>query len=299
MRRVLVIAAAIVGAVVIFVGAILFYAATNLNSIIAERRQNILDKVSTSLGRQVHADDIKVSLGWGILADVTGVQVADDPDISQKPFIETANVYARLELIPLLARRIEVTEVVLDKPVIRIVQTREGTLNVSTLGRKKVHTEEEGENARAKRGGGEHEENPMAEAGRAPSALGSLLVQNFTISDGTVTYETQGASQGANINNIDLKIRDFGFNAPFTIALTMSVLGDQQNLDASVTIGPLISNGVIDIDAIPLNGTAKVGPIEFAQLKTIPILAKSIPPKLSISGPISLDATADGTVQSI
>ena len=54
----------------IFAGAILFYAATNLNSIIAERRQTILDKVSTALGRQVHADDIKVSLGWGILAEL-------------------------------------------------------------------------------------------------------------------------------------------------------------------------------------------------------------------------------------
>jgi uncharacterized protein involved in outer membrane biogenesis len=301
MRRVIVIAAAVVGAIVIFVGAILFYAATNLNSIIAERRQNILDKVSTSLGRQIHAEDIKVSLGWGILADVTGVQVADDPDISQKPFIETSNVYARLELLPLLARRIEVTEVVLDKPVIRIVQTRDGKLNVSTLGRKKVHTEEEaGENAGEKGGGGgTNEESPMAEAGRAPSALGSLFVQNFTINDGVLTYETEGTSKGATVNNIDLKIRDFGFNAPFTVAVTFAALGDQQNFDLSATIGPLISNGVIDIDAIPLNGTAKVGPIEVAQLKTIPMIAKSIPPNLSISGPVSLDATADGSGQSI
>jgi len=153
MRRVIVAAAAIVGAVVIFAGAILFLAATNLNSIIAERRQPILDKVSTALGRNVHIDDIKVSFGWGILADVTGVQVADDPDISKKPFIEASNVYTRLELIPLLARRIEVTEVVLDKPVIRIVQTRDGTLNVSTLGRKKIATEEEsGEGKRKKAG---------------------------------------------------------------------------------------------------------------------------------------------------
>ena len=77
------------------------------------------------------------------MADVTGVQVADDPDISTKPFIEANNVYTRLELMPLLARRIEVTEVVLDKPVIRIVQTRDGTFNVSTLGRKTVHSEEQ------------------------------------------------------------------------------------------------------------------------------------------------------------
>ena len=295
MRRVIVVAAAIVGAAVIFTGAILFYAATNLNSIIAERRQNILDKVSTSLGRQVHAADIKVTLGWGILADVTGVQVADDPDISKnpKPFIEASDVYARLQLMPLLARRIEVTEVVLDKPVIRIVQTRDGTLNVSTLGRKKVQTEEQSQRA------GGNRESPMAESGKAPSVLGSLLVQNFSIDDGTLTYATEGAAQGATINDINLKLRDFGFGAPFTVAVTFAALSDQQNFDLSATIGPLIHNGVIDLDAIPLTGTAKVGPILVAQLKTIPMLAKAIPPKLSISGPLSFDATVDGTVQSI
>ena len=299
MRRVLVIAAAIVGAVVIFAGAILFYAATNLNSIIAERRQNVLDKVSKALGRQVHADDIKVSLGWGILADVTGVQVADDPDISSKPFIEASNVYTRLQLMPLLARRIEVTEVVLDKPVIRIVQTRDGTFNVSTLGRKKVHSEEQSRQGEGEGGGGANEESPMAEAGKAPAALGSLLVQNFTIDDGTLIYETAGAPASATVNAINLKLRDFVFNAPFTVAVTFAALSDQQNFDLSATIGPLVSNGVLDIDAIPVTGTAKVGPILLTQLETIPMIAKAIPPKLSISGPVSFDATADGTVQSI
>src|ERR1700733_8790381 len=304
MRRVIVIAAAIVGAVVIFARAILFYAATNLNSIIAERRQTVLDKVSRALGRQVHADDIKVSLGWGILADVTGVQVADDPDISNKPFIEASNVYTRLELIPLLARRIEVTEVVLDKPVIRIVQTRDGTLNVSTLGRKRVHAEEESGEGRKGGGGGGggggfNEEPPMAEAGRAPPALGSLFVQNFTVNDGTLEFIAEGTPQAATVNNIDLKVRDFGFQAPFTIALNFAALSDQQNFDLSATIGPLINGGVIDIDAIPLKGTAKVGPIQQSQLATIPMIAKLIPPKLSISGPVSFDATADGTIQSL
>jgi uncharacterized protein involved in outer membrane biogenesis len=299
MRRVIVTAAAIVGAVVIFFGAILFYAATNLNSIIAERRQPILEKVSTALGRDVHIDDIKVSFGWGILADVTGVQVADHPDISNKPFIEASNVYARLQLIPLLARRIEVTEIVLDQPVIRIVQTRDGTLNVSTLGRKKIAIEEEPGEARRKKRRGIIGGSPLAEAGRAPATLGSLFVQNFTIDGGTLEFETQGAAQAATVNAIDLKVRDFGFNAPFTVALTFAALADRPNFDLSATIGPLINNGVIDIDAIPLSGTAKGGPILLTQLETIPILANAIGPKLSISGPFSFDASADGTVQSI
>jgi len=299
MRRVIVAAAAIVGAVVIFAGAILFLAATNLSSIIAERRQPILDKVSTALGRNVHIDDIKVSFGWGILADVTGVQVADDPDISKKPFIEASNVYTRLELIPLLARRIEVTEVVLDKPVIRIVQTRDGTLNVSTLGRKKIATEEESGEGKRKKGRGMIGGSPMAESGRTLATLGSLFVQNFTVNDGTLEFETEGAPQAATVNTIDLKVRDFGFQAPFTVALTFAALADQDNFDLSATIGPLINNGAIDIDAIPLSGTAKFGPVLLTQLETIPMLAKAIPPKLSISGPFSFGAAADGTVQSI
>ena len=57
-------------------------------------------------------------------------QVADDPDISNKPFIEAGDVYARLQLTA-VARRIEVTEIVLDQPVIRIVQTRETALSTS------------------------------------------------------------------------------------------------------------------------------------------------------------------------
>ncbi len=166
MRRIIVITAAVVGAIVIFVGVILFYAATNLNSIIAERRQTILDKVSTSIGRPVHASDIKVSLGWGIMADVTGVQVADDPAISKQPFIEASDVYTKLNLMPLLARRIEVTEVVLDKPVIRIVQNRDGTYNLSTLGRN---------NANA----------PTPES-KGKSTLDTLQVKDFSIKNGTM-----------------------------------------------------------------------------------------------------------------
>ena len=299
MRRVIVIAAAIIGAVVIFTGAVFFYAATNLNSIIAEHRGTILDKLSTALGRNVQVADIKVSLGWGVLADVTGVQVADDPDISKKPFIEASNVYTRLELIPLLARRIEVSEVVLDKPVIRIVQTREGTLNVFTLGKKKIATEEQPGEGKGAKGGGVTEASPMEEAGRAPSTLGGLFVRNFTVNDGTLIFETQGAPQAATVKAIGLKVRDFGFKAPFTVALTFAALADQQNFDLSATIGPLISHGFIDIDAIPLSVTAKVGPVLLTQLETIPMLAKAIPPKLSITGPISFDASADGVVQSI
>ncbi len=124
-------------------------------------------------------------------------------------------------------------------------------------------------------------------------------MRNFSINDGTLEFDTEGAPQAATVNAIDFKVRDFGFNAPFTVALTFAALADKQNFDLSATVGPLVNNGALDVDAIPLKGTAKAGPIDQTQLATIPKLAKSIPPKLSISGPLSFDAAADGTTGSI
>ncbi len=271
----------------IFIGAVLFYAAANLNSIIAERRQTILDKVSASLGRPVHAADIKASLGWGIMADITGVQVGDDPAISDKPFIEASNVYAKLHLIPLLARQIEVAEVVLDKPVIRIVQGRDGTYNVSTIGRNR---REQTREAEAK---GPKTLTETAKGGS--SALGRLQVRDFTINDGTVIYQAPGAPTGVSINAIDVAVRDFDFISAFTVAITFAAASDKQNFDLSATVGPLIKNGEIDVDAIPLSVKATVGPILLSQLKEVSILAKSIPPKLAIADGVSFEASADGT----
>jgi uncharacterized protein involved in outer membrane biogenesis len=293
MRRIIVITATVVGAIVIFIGVILFYAATNLNSIIAERRQTILDRVSASLGRPVHAADIKVALGrGGIMADVTGVQVADDPAISTKPFIEASDVYTKLQLMPLLARRIEVTEVVLDKPVIRIVQARDGTFNVSTIGRNNGSAPTPKPEAK----GGP---STLAAAAKGRSTLDTLQVRDFSINNGTVIYQAAGASTGASINAIDLTVRNFDFDSAFTIALTFAALTDKQNFDLSATIGPLSKNGVLDLNAIPLSIKASVGPILLSQLKALPMLAKSIPPKLAIADPVSFEAAADGTVDSL
>lgn len=72
MRKIALVIGAVVGIVILIVAAILFYAASNLNSIVAKNREYILDRVSTSLGRKVEVSKIDVSLGWGIVADLWG-----------------------------------------------------------------------------------------------------------------------------------------------------------------------------------------------------------------------------------
>ena len=178
------------------------------------------------------------------------------------------------------------------------MQTRDGTFNVSTLGRKKVHREEQSRQGEGEGGGGANEESPMAEAGKAPAALGSLLVRNFTIDDGTLIYETAGAAKRD-------RQRDQPQAPRFRVQRAVHGRGHVRGAERSAELRPVGDDWPagqqrrLDIDAIPVTGTAKVGPIQLTPLETIPMLAKAIPPKLSISGPVSFDATADGTVQSI
>ena len=123
--------------VIIVAGAILLYAARNLNSIIKERQGYLLAKVSDALDRKIEVSEIKVTLGWGMMADLTGLKIEDDPAISDRPFVEAADAYAKVDLLPLLSRRIHVTEVRLKNPEVHIIRTEQGGYNISTLGRKR------------------------------------------------------------------------------------------------------------------------------------------------------------------
>ena len=126
----------VVGIVVLIVVAVGTYAVLNLNGIIQKQRGLILAKASDAAGRKVDVQDIHASLGWGVVADLRGVTVADDPAFSQTPFVQAADVYARVALLPLLSHRVEIKQIALKQPVVHIIRNQRGILNVSSIGKK-------------------------------------------------------------------------------------------------------------------------------------------------------------------
>jgi AsmA-like C-terminal region/AsmA family len=297
MRKAITIVVVFAGVIVLGVFGVLLYAYLNLNSIIADNQGRVLLALSNKLGRDVQAGEIKASLGWGVSADISDLKVADDPAMSQQPFIEADTVAVKLNLVPLLSKRLDVTEVILEKPVIHIVQAADGKLNVTTIGRRREHREEMVPRleARAPAGG-----SPLEAAGggeRRP--LPSLFVKNFTVEDGQLVFDQLANGTKVTVNSIELHVRDFSFDKEFEIDLSLAALGDKQNLDIGAKVGPLVQSGALDINGIPLSAKVTAGPLDFDSLKTIAMLAKAIPPKLEITQPITATATADGTVGAI
>jgi len=294
MRKPLVIAGGIAGVLIVVVVLVFIYAASNLNSIIAQNRDFLLQRASAALGRKVEVGQITAHLGWGVSADLTDLKIADNADFSTRPFVSASNVSAKLELMPLLARELRISKIVLEQPEIRIVRNADGQFNVSTIG-KRASSEaplEEGESR--KHAGQSVQQSPLTEApeksAKGGEAIRGLEVRNFAISQGKVEYVAAG-QQPIAISHIDLEVKDFSLTSPFALSLRMAALGNDQNVKLSGQVGPIISGGVIDANEIPLDVHLEAGPLELAEVREY---AKSIPSKLEVSDKVSFDLTAKG-----
>jgi uncharacterized protein involved in outer membrane biogenesis len=304
MRKILLIAGAVIGVFVVVVIGLVGYAVVNLNSIIASNRTYILTRASDALGRPIEAQDIKASVGWGVMMDISGVKIADDPAFSQLPFIQAGDVYAKVEFVPLLARQVKVTRLLLKEPHVRIIRDRAGILNVSTLSKKTGAAAPARANPGRKRGAMPSSPletaPPGAGAGGGASVLNEVSIWSFSIQDGQVYYQDQqGGGAPITVNAVNLNIDNFTVGSPFDVALTLAALSEKKNLDISGQVGPLMRQGAIEIGAIPLNLAVTVGPLALAQVKALPQLAHAIPPELTISEPVSVDAKVAGTVDAM
>ncbi len=301
MRRGLLIGGAILGLSVVVIAAVFAYAALNLNSIIAANRERILGKVSDALGRPVAVSAIKASLGWGVSLDLNGLTLADTPAFSAQPMVAVQDVYCRLELIPLLSKDVRIVRLDIQSPEIHVIRNAAGELNLATSGKQPGS---EPVSKPARRRSRALQASPMESAGGGPvqagagalGALAQLSIKSFSISDGTVVYQDSASSPNpVTIRKLDLDVENFRLDAPFDLKLAMAILGSDQNLKLAGRTGPIVRDGGIDVDAIPLAFAVDIGPLAAADLRAMKPLAKSIPSQLSIDGPLSAAAKISGT----
>ena len=307
MRKLVRTAIIVVGAIVVVVAAVVIYAVLNLNGIIQKQRGLILTKASDAVGRKVDVQDIHASLGWGVIADLRGVTIADDPNFSQTPFVQAADVYARVALMPLLSHRVDIEQITLKQPVVHIIRNQRGQLNVSSIG-KKPSAGEPGAPAPGApppatgmpplKGAPLTQAPPQGQPSAGPGALGQVSVSSLTVEDATIVYQDAGAAP-VTVSAVNLDVENLGVSTPIDIKLTLAALGTAKNLSLTGKVGPLLTNGVIDMNAIPLAFDLDVGPLTMGQLKAVPQIAKALPPQLQLTNPVTASIKVGGNPQTV
>ncbi|MFI5398158.1 MAG: AsmA family protein [Candidatus Binatia bacterium] len=230
---------AVVSLGVVLVGA----AALSLNRIIAHNRDGILQQARSTIGRDVAADRIALSLWGGIGVRVDHIRVADDPQFSTSDFAQAAAVIARAKLLPLLRGHLEVDHFDLQQPQIHLIRDASGRWNYQSIGRPTPSSgPESGDEPGAT--GVSPEQLPFV-IGRANIEAGSLSVAD----------RSQNPVQTTTVTQVDLMVGDIGDAAPVHFRLAAAVRADAQNVHVQGAVGPWANPA-----AIPLQLDGSLGP---------------------------------------
>ncbi len=184
---------------------------------------------SFSLGR-----DVNVSVFPWVGASFSNLQLGNPEKFGGGDFVKVQSFEARVKLLPLLSKKIEIDKFVLNGPEIKLVKMADGSVNWTFAPKKSSPQQTESETP------------PKGEGGALP--ISSLEVGEFSITNGHLLYTDMSTKQTKEISNLNLHLENVSLESP--IGLDLSANYDGQPLSVKGTIGP--------IGKVPGEGTVKI-----------------------------------------
>ncbi|TAK09768.1 MAG: AsmA family protein [Candidatus Manganitrophaceae bacterium] len=201
-------------------------------------KSRFLPQVESALGRGVDVGSIRLSL-WPLGVQVKEVVVRDDPQFSPEDFLRSESVVVSFRLLPLLQKRVEVSQLLIQRPAVHLIQDANGRLNTSTLGK----------------GGGP---KPPSEGTSAPQERRpiGIAADKVLVKNGRITYVRRvkgGPPLSSAAENFDLTLSNLqlGEIASVDLETRLEPQGKQGSLRGRV--GPLTT--ALKPETIDLSGT--------------------------------------------
>jgi AsmA protein len=212
------------------------------------------------LARDVKVGELKLAvLSGGVTAN--DLTIADDPAYGHTPFLHAQSLTLGVDLWPLIfSRQLYVTEFVLDRPQIDLVQSAAGDWNFSSLGNRSA---------------------PPAQPAAPASAGLSLSVKLVKIANGRLTFaQRSGNAKARVLESVNVELRNFYPGAVFPFALSAKLAGG----------GDIQLNGM----AGPVNATdAAQTPAKVkVKLSGFDLAAAGVENSTGLAGLLSIDGAA-------
>jgi len=197
---------------------------------------------------------ISLSLFPWVGLSLTDLQLDNPEGFANKKFIRIDSFQARLKVLPLLSKKIEMSSFVLKQPEIYLEKSRKGIWNwqkLTEIGKESTATTPDNANTAA----GGMKKSPaaasQAEKGQDGFALQSLVVGEFAITDGRIQINDLEKNEKREISAFSLQLVDVSLDKP--IKLTMGATIDGKPLTLKGTAGPLGPDpgaGQINLDLV-------------------------------------------------
>jgi hypothetical protein len=247
----------------------------------------IAANAAQALGRPVKFQSVSIRALPLPSVELHGLEVAEDPKFGAAPFLRLDSGRIRLKLGPLLTGRVELGDIVLKKPIITIIQTADGRLNIGSLGAGAEPTES--------RAGGKTGRTPAGGGGAA-----AALTSRISVDEGVVTYVSRGKGDALTQYRIeDLDLTLAGDGGQMTVKADARVKpGDLTVKIADGLVSPIAGKPLTEA---PVRGTVAIDGKDVKDLVAAaagpaPALGGAIKGTLALGGTVGAP-TAAGDVQ--
>ena len=249
MRKLLIAVVVVVLLIVCLAVALPFF--VNVN----QYRGQIQAELQKQLNRPVQLGDMSLSV-ISLAVKVNNVTIGDDPSFhSNAPFAQVQQLDVHVKLFPLLANKIEVSSLTLEKPKIELIRNAAGVWNFASLGQKPAAPAPSVPTT------------PATPAKPAPQGAGAqqggIELSKLAIADGEIAViDYQKHQSRAVYDHIDLTLKDFAPNQPFSLDVTAHLPGKgSQTLRLTGKGGPVTDAQLINT---PFKGSVKFDEVSLA-----------------------------------
>jgi uncharacterized protein involved in outer membrane biogenesis len=259
--------------------------------------------------RRVDVGEVRLSLIPTPSIRLSNLKVSDSPAFPGSTFFAAEQLRLRLKLWPLLRGRFEVTEFVLEKPVVNLLKRADGTFNYSDLADKKTTLD------RAR------ESKKRAYPSKPPesAAIPLLVPSQMRVRDGQLNFQTMG-QKAVKINGIDLSLQEFSGDRPFPYRASFSFPGlklvalegmlDYQEDDSTLQLNNTrlrvqelvlpVEGKISNLSSVPtINLTLGADRVDAKSIFQILSAVALAPSDMEVSGPTALRITMTGPSHSL
>ncbi len=281
MKKALIAAAAVV--LVIAIVALMAPFVIDLN----QYKGAILSQVRPAVNRDVDFERVKLTVLTGIGAELQGVRIPENPEFARDDFVTLDSLQVRLKLLPLLKGEVQISELVLRKPVVKIRRNAQGEFNFQDMARPAEVPAE-------KKPG-------KPDKAEQPSVLAVFGVDELTVRDASVLYEddmtagsdgkTASGPKSLFVTRLDVRIENISLFEEVSFDAHGSLFDEpRRNFRITGHVGPI--GREIDLKKLPFNMAVSTDSLPLRQLTE----SLSLPVQ-ALSGTLNADISAAGSLE--
>jgi len=176
-------------------------------------KESITDKLKEEIGRDIRIDgDINLTYYPWLGLDVEGITVSNAKGFGDKPFLQTMTVKARVKLLPLLRKQLEMDTLILHGATLNLARNAKGVTNWDDLVKPKDDSEKKNQT----------------------SPLAALVLGGIDIKDANIYWDDKQQDLEYNITNANISTGELKYGEPIDLSANLNASASKPALSAAI-----------------------------------------------------------------